>query len=135
MGGNLTKKHIRLNRAFSKDQFCFATNIADIVPMPMQRPILCLLLLSFSWTTARAADFDLTQMSLEELVQIEVTTASRKAEKWVETAAAVYVITGEEIRRSGVTSLPDLLRGVPGVQVAQADASKWAITARGFNGP
>jgi len=76
---------------------------------------------------------DFTELSIEELMNIEVTVASRKAEKVSETAAAVYVLRGEEMVRAGVTKLPDALRMVPGVQVAQIDANKWAITARGFN--
>ncbi len=77
---------------------------------------------------------DLTQLSLEQLLDIEVTTAARKKRKLSETAAAVYVITADEIRRSNATSIPQLLRNVPGLQVARVDANKWAITSRGFNG-
>ncbi|MEJ2701112.1 MAG: TonB-dependent receptor [Sedimentisphaerales bacterium] len=71
-------------------------------------------------------------MSIEELMNIEVTSVSKKEEKVFETPAAVYVITQEDIRRSGATSLPDVLRMVPGLQVAQINSNSWAITARGF---
>jgi iron complex outermembrane receptor protein len=77
---------------------------------------------------------DLTNTSLEDLMNIEVTSVSKKEEKLFRTAAAVYVITQEDIRRSGLMSLPELLRLVPGLQVARIDGSKWAISARGFNG-
>lgn len=77
---------------------------------------------------------DYTNLSIEELMDIEVTSVSRRPEKLSEAPAAVFVITQEDIRRSGATSIPELLRMVPGVQVASIDASKWAITARGFNG-
>lgn len=78
---------------------------------------------------------DLTEMSIEELMTVEVThTIARKSKQVTQTAAAVFVITNEDIRRSGVTSIPEALRMVPGLQVAQIDANKWAITARGFNG-
>ncbi|MCJ7829965.1 MAG: TonB-dependent receptor plug domain-containing protein [Desulfobacterales bacterium] len=77
---------------------------------------------------------DLTQLSIEELMDIEITSVSKKAQKLSEAAAAVYVITQEDIRRSGVTSIPEALRMVPGVQVAHLDANKWAVTVRGFNG-
>src|SRR5207247_2421742 len=62
---------------------------------------------------------DLTEASLEELMNIEVTTVSKKEQKLAQAPAAIYVITHEDIRRSGMTSLPDLLRMVPGMQVGQ----------------
>jgi len=77
---------------------------------------------------------DLTTTSLEELMNIEVTTVSKKEEKLFQTAAAIYVITQEDIHRSGATSIPELLRMVPGVNVARVNSSVWAISARGFNG-
>jgi iron complex outermembrane recepter protein len=76
---------------------------------------------------------ELKQLSLEELIDIEVTSVSRKEEKLFEAAAAIYVITQEDIRRSGATSIPELLRNVPGVEVARIDSHTWAITVRGFN--
>ncbi|MGH9863065.1 MAG: TonB-dependent receptor plug domain-containing protein [Candidatus Acidiferrales bacterium] len=75
---------------------------------------------------------ELTKMSLEELANLEVTTASKKAEKRSEVPAAIYVVTQEDIRRSGATTLADLLRLAPGVQVAQQDSNKWAIGMGGF---
>jgi len=77
---------------------------------------------------------DLENASLEDLMKIEVTSVSKKEEELFKTAAAVYVITQNEIRRSGLTSIPELLRLVPGLQVARIDGSKWAVSARGFNG-
>jgi iron complex outermembrane receptor protein len=76
---------------------------------------------------------DLTNTSLEDLMNLEVTSVSKKEEKLFQTAAAVYVITQEEIRRSGLTSIPELLRLVPGLEVGQIDGTKWAVSARGFN--
>jgi len=81
----------------------------------------------------RAQEDGLTGLSLEALMNIEVTLASRKEERLFETAAAIFVLTQDEIRRSGVTSVPEALRLVPGMQVARVDANKWAISARGFN--
>ena len=72
-------------------------------------------------------------MSLQELTNLEITSVSKKAEKANEAAAAIYVITQDDIRRSGLTSIPELLRMVPGLTVAQAGAHDWAVTARGFN--
>ncbi len=77
---------------------------------------------------------DLTELSLEELMDVEVTSVSKRAEPISAAAAAVFVITQEDLRRSGATSIPEALRMVPGVEVARIDASKWAISARGFNG-
>lgn len=87
-----------------------------------------------SVSNAQQLPNDLTTTSLEDLMNIEVTSVSRKEEKLFQTAAAVYVITQEEIRRSGLTSIPELLRLAPGVEVARIDGNKWAISARGFNG-
>ncbi len=76
----------------------------------------------------------LIDLSLEELMNIEVTTVSRRSQKISEVAAAVFVITQDDIRRSGATSIPEALRMAPGVVVSRIDASKWAIGIRGFNG-
>ena len=76
----------------------------------------------------------LMDMSLEELMMLEVTSVSKHAEPLQEAAAAVYVVTGDEIRRSGYTTMAEVLRLVPGMQVGQIDANLWAVTSRGFNG-
>jgi len=76
---------------------------------------------------------EVSQMSLEDLMNIEVTTVSRKAQRLTDTAAAAYVVTGEDIRRSGATSVPEALRMVPGLEVARIGSSRWAVSARGFN--
>jgi iron complex outermembrane receptor protein len=76
---------------------------------------------------------DLAHLSLEELMNFEVTSVSRRTEKLSEAPAAISVITGDELRRSGVTSVPEALRLVPGMEVARLDAHNWAISARGFN--
>jgi iron complex outermembrane recepter protein len=77
---------------------------------------------------------DLTTTSIEDLMNVEVTSVSKKEQKISRTAAAIFVITEEDIRRSGATNIPDLLRMVPGVEGAQVNASTWAISVRGFNG-
>ena len=76
---------------------------------------------------------DLTDMSLEALMNIEVTSVSKKPQKQSEAAAAIFVITNDDLRRWGVTNIPEALRRVPGIEVARIDANKWAITSRGFN--
>jgi iron complex outermembrane recepter protein len=74
----------------------------------------------------------LKSLSLEALSQLEVTTPSKEPVSAFQTASAVYVLTGEEIRRSGATSIPEALRLVPGVEVARIDSSDWSIGIRGF---
>src|SRR4051812_35365538 len=96
-----------------------------------------LILLAFSVrlnaeTNLIASPSELRHYSLEQLMNIEVTTVSRQAEPWFSTPSAIQVITSEEIRRSGATSLPEALRLAPNLQIAQADSSTWSVTARGF---
>lgn len=81
-----------------------------------------------------AAPADITKLSLEELLAVEITSVSKKAEKASDAAAAVFVINQEDIKRSGATTLPEVLRMAPGLQVARIDANKWAVSSRGFNG-
>jgi iron complex outermembrane recepter protein len=76
---------------------------------------------------------DYTERSLEDLMNIEVTSVSKKSQKVSATAAAIYVITQDEIQHSGALNIPDLLRMVPGVNVAQVSGNQWAISARGLN--
>ena len=76
--------------------------------------------------------FSLKQLSLEQLMDVEVTSVAKKEQRLAETAAAIYVITQEEIRRSGVTSIAEALRLAPGVQVSRIDSNKWSIGVRGF---
>jgi iron complex outermembrane receptor protein len=74
----------------------------------------------------------LKDLSLEQLSQIEVTSPSREPTPAFKSPVAVYVITGEDIRRSGVTTIPEALRLAPGVEVARIDGSKWSVGVRGF---
>lgn len=77
---------------------------------------------------------ELFNLSLEELVNIQITSVSKKPQRISDSAAAVFVITQDDIRRSGAASIPEALRLAPGINVARIDGNKWAITARGFNG-
>lgn len=72
-------------------------------------------------------------LSLEELMNVRVTTVSRQESTVGSSPAAVFVVTQEMIRRSGATSIPELFRMVPGMEVARIDSNKWAISIRGFN--
>ena len=110
------------------------------------RGLPCFLCCSLAWlvvgapTLAQRSDqepgpaMDLTTMDIEDLMNIKVTSVSRREEKLSRTASAVFVIGPEDIRGSGALNIPDLLRMVPGVDVAQLTANTWAIGVRGFNG-
>ena len=83
---------------------------------------------------AQTSGPDVAQMSIEDLMKVDVTTVSRRAQRLQDAAAAVSVLTSEDIRRSGATSIPEALRLVPGVHVARIDANKWSVSVRGFTG-
>lgn len=116
--------------------------------MYLGESLLCLFILTFfgveslraqSQTPAHAAPpqsvtGDLTQMSIEDLMNLEVTSGAKKQEPFQRTAAAIFVITSEDARRSGATTLPDLLRMVPGLDVAQISGNTWSVSSRGFGG-
>ena len=76
----------------------------------------------------------LTELSFEELMEVEVTSASKRKQALDDVAAALFVISRDDLRRSGANSIPEALRMVPGIQVSQLDANKWAVSARGFAG-
>lgn len=77
---------------------------------------------------------DVTAMSVEDLMNMQVTSVSKRAQKVADAPAAVFVITQEDIQRSGARNIPELLKMVPGLEVARIDENKWAIGSRGFNG-
>ncbi|HEX4985529.1 MAG TPA: TonB-dependent receptor [Burkholderiales bacterium] len=76
---------------------------------------------------------DLAELSLEQLSNIDVTSVSKKSERLIDAAASIFVITHDDIRRSGAKSLGEALRLAPNLQVAQTSADTFAISARGFN--
>src|SRR6266852_5540054 len=96
-------------------------------------------LLAVAAATALAAEplrvADLADLSIEELGNIQVTSVSKHPERLADAPASIFVITGEDIRRSGATRLPEALRLAPNLAVARASASSYAISARGFNQP
>ena len=118
--------------------------ITPVVPLPfpachakLPRQILraaLLLVIAADAAFSQPAQRDLTELSIEDLLNIEVTSVARREQKLSQSASAVYVITQEDIRRSGVTTVPDALRMAPGVQVGQMDGNKWAVSIRGFHG-
>ncbi|MBK7365654.1 MAG: TonB-dependent receptor [Nitrosomonas sp.] len=92
------------------------------------------LLLSSQAISGKPEGKQFLDFSIEELMNVKVTTVSRRAQKLTEIASAVFVITQDDIRRSGATSIPDALRMAPGVQVDRVNTGQWAISIRGFNG-
>jgi iron complex outermembrane receptor protein len=120
--------HLKLSNLFSS-----ATNSERVIRRALRLAVIALFgFPGFSACPAQTPDF--TQKSLEDLMNIEVTSVSKREQKTAEAAAAVFVITREDIHRSGALNIPDLLRMVPGLDVAQIDVGNWAISARGFNG-
>ena len=83
---------------------------------------------------AQAPPENLASMSIQDLLNVEVTSISKTQRKISDTAAAVCVIALQEIRSSGATNIPGLLRMMPGMDVAQINANIWAVNARGFQG-
>lgn len=76
---------------------------------------------------------ELKELSIEELMELEVTSVSKSPQKLTEAPSAIQIITSDDIRRSGATRLPEALRLASNLQVAQIDSRQWAISARGFN--
>jgi iron complex outermembrane receptor protein len=83
--------------------------------------------------TAAGTLEELRDLSLEELANLQITSVSKRAQALSKAAASIFVITGEDIRRSGAASLPEALRLAPNLEVARIDAQRYAISARGFN--
>jgi iron complex outermembrane recepter protein len=98
------------------------------------RAVLVLTLLASVTHSQPESRRDLTELSLDELANLRVTSVSRRSERLADAPASIYVITAGDIRRSGATSLPEVLRLAPNLLVARIDAAQHAITARGFNG-
>lgn len=98
------------------------------------RAALALLVAACMASSVRAQDAATLDMGLEDLLKADVQTASRKSQLLRDVPAAAYVITRDDIERSGATSIPEVLRLAPGVQVAQLANNRWAVTARGYNG-
>lgn len=116
----------------------FVDNLTVLLKLGL---LVFMLLYSFSKTVQaenkshKKKDTDqLLALSIEELMQVEVTSVSRRAQKLSETPSAIFVITQDDIRRSGATSIPEVLRMAPGVDVARVGTDKWSISIRGFNG-
>lgn len=93
--------------------------------------------LTHAASAAEVAAVDIAKLgdlSIEELANIKVTSVSKRTETLAATASAIYVITHDEVMRSGAKSLPEILRLAPNLQVYQTSASRYVVTARGMNG-
>ena len=96
-------------------------------------PLAVMVSLALTGNAWAATQQDPTWLSLEELMSIEVSSAAKRPQRLIDASTAIYAIGREEIRRSGATNLPELLRTVPGVQVSRIDASRYAVSIRGFS--
>jgi iron complex outermembrane receptor protein len=102
---------------------------------PLRRALGVVLTGALLSVSISAQDFpDVTAISLEDLMNLKVTSVSKRSQKLADAAAAIFVITQDDIRRSGARTVPEALRLVPGLEVARIDENKWAIASRGFNG-
>lgn len=110
----------------------FVTSSQKIRALFSTLALLCLFSPGFAATISPTPN-ELAKLSLEELMNLEVTSVSRQESTVRESPAAIFVITSDMIRRSGATTIPELFRMVPGMNVARADNNKWAISIRGFN--
>ena len=110
-----TNRH-RLGRRVAKAILCITIFVSVALPAWPQQP-----------------STDLTNQSIEDLMSIQVTSVSKTAQTLSTTAAAIFVISQEDIRRSGDLNIPDLLRMVPGMDVSEINGNTWAISARGLN--
>ena len=97
---------------------------AVAAPLPATAPV----------ATAPAATTDLTSLDLDQLMSMEITGVTRRAGAYARAPAAIFVLTGEDIRRSGARTIADALRLVPGLQVVRSNAQNYTVTARGFGG-
>jgi iron complex outermembrane receptor protein len=100
---------------------------------PAKRRLL-LILASLPWAAPALASDDFLALPLEDLLKIEISSASRKMQQVQGVAAAVFVISRDDIERSGARTIPEALRLAPGVDVARIGNNRWAVSVRGFNG-
>lgn len=121
----------------SSESFCSSRARATQSCCASPSALLTAILLAAS-TASQAANVQwnsIADLDLEELGNIRVTSVSKKSERLVNAPGSIFVISGEDIRRSSATTLPEALRLAPNLQVARVDARNYAITARGFNSP
>src|SRR5438093_5435958 len=111
-------KEEKLSRRIDAARVCIATIAA---------------LAAFAANAQTGKPSDLADLGLEAIANLEVASVSRRAERLSDAPASIFVITGDDIRRSGATSIPEALRLAPNLEVARVDSRQYAISARGFN--
>ncbi|MGA2233160.1 MAG: TonB-dependent receptor plug domain-containing protein, partial [Tepidisphaeraceae bacterium] len=121
--GSLILLAIATARAQTATQSPAALPAPATQPNPTTQPV-----------STSAANSDLTSLSLEDLMNVQVTSVSKQPQKIADAPAAITVIGPDEIQRSGLSNIPELLRLVPGMDVERVNANRWAITSRGLNG-
>jgi iron complex outermembrane receptor protein len=104
------------------------------IELTFRRVLLACVFAALVPSQAAAQDTPDWAKGLDDLLTLEVSSVARKAQRLVDASAAVYVVTRDDIRRSGLSSIPEVLRLVPGLNVSQIDGNKWAISSRGMNG-
>ncbi|HXR96096.1 MAG TPA: Plug domain-containing protein, partial [Rhizomicrobium sp.] len=92
-----------------------------------------LLALALPAHAQQLAQNDINQMSIEQLANVEITSVSKAAEPLSDAPASIYVISHDDVIRSGATTIPEMLRLAPNLEVAQINSTSYAISARGFN--
>ncbi len=100
----------------------------------LKQTVIISLFYFISHMNAKAERDELLELSVEDLLNVEVISVSKKAKSLNDSPAAIYVISNEDIKRIGATSIPEALRLAPGLDVSRIDSNKWAVSARGFNG-
>ena len=124
-----------LKRALADSLSCHLRYIIFLLAVAFAGfPMLLLPLKAEATSFGTASVSELVDLSMDDLMQVEVFSVSKQPETVFSAASAVYVITSDDIRKSGAISLPEVLRLAPGVQVAKIDGNKWAISIRGFAG-
>jgi iron complex outermembrane receptor protein len=133
----ITKPQDRQSRGEPLDPLGTSTGCTAFGRSALRLFLLCSLAVFFAMSAPAQAPrsvSDVTNASLEDLMNMKVTSVSKRTQTIADAAAAVFVITQQDIQRWGATSIPELLRMVPGLEVARIDENKWAIASRGFNG-
>ncbi len=126
------------NRFLTRSRYAsyWVKNRTTFIQLLRTCSILCLLggVATVATASGMRANDTLLDLPIEDLMKVEVTSASRRAQKLNAVSSAIFVITQDDIKRSGVTNIPDALRMAPGVQVDRIGTDRWAVSIRGFNG-
>ena len=122
------------NSVFLKDASSFVRELLEVSSLAISLMLMVCCCSAFGSSTGISAESQssLKQLTLAQLGDVEVTTASKAPEQVWRTSAAIFVLTQDDIRRSGATTIPETLRLVPGVEVARINGNRWSLGIRGF---